>query len=59
MRMLATWVDASYVVHMDKQSQTGGCIGFEDGKGVVHSQSTKQRINTKSSNEAKFVDASD
>ena len=51
------WVDALYAVHHDMRSHTQGCISM--GRGMVHSQSNKQKINTKSSTEAKLVGLSD
>ena len=47
------WVDASYAVHPDMKSHTGGT--FSLGKGSVYSTSTRQKINTKSSTEAELV----
>jgi hypothetical protein len=52
-----TWVDASYAVHPDMRSHTGGVISF--GTGGILCKSTKQKINTKSSTEAELVGASD
>ena len=54
---LRTWVDASYAVHSDMKSHTGGCASF--GRGVFMTKSTKQKLNTKSSTEAELVGASD
>jgi Reverse transcriptase (RNA-dependent DNA polymerase) len=54
---LRTWVDASYAVHDDMKSHTGGCASF--GRGVFMTKSTKQKLNTKSSTEAELVGASD
>ena len=54
---MMTWVDASYAVHRDMKSHTGGVISF--GTGAVMSKSTKQKLNTKSSTEAELVGASD
>jgi hypothetical protein len=51
------WVDASYAVHPDFRSHTGGCISF--GTGTIACKSTKQKLNTKSSTEAEIVGASD
>jgi hypothetical protein len=55
--MMKTWVDASYAVHGDMKSHTGGVISF--GTGAVMSKSSKQKLNTKSSTEAELVGASD
>lgn len=54
---LQTWVDASYAIHHDRKSHTGGAMSF--GRGVVCTKSTKQKLNTKSSTEAEVVGASD
>ena len=50
MRRMNTWVDASYAVHEDMKSHTGGAISF--GWGAMMCKSTKQKLNTKSSTEA-------
>ena len=55
--MMKTWVDASYAVHQDMKSHTGGAVLF--GRGAALSKSSKQKLNTKSSTEAKLVGASD
>jgi hypothetical protein len=47
------WVDASYAVHPDMKSHTGGV--FSLGKGGIFGTSTRQKINTKSSTEAELV----
>ena len=54
---LRTWVDASYAVHPDMKSHTGGVMSF--GTGGIICKSTKQKLNTKSSTEAEVVGASD
>jgi hypothetical protein len=54
---LRTWIDASYAVHPDFKSHTGGAISF--GRGALVCKSTKQKLNTKSSTEAETVGASD
>ena len=50
-------VDASFAVHKDMRSHTGGLMTL--GKGAVISVSTKQKINTKSSTEAELVGVDD
>jgi hypothetical protein len=55
--VLRTRVDASYAVHENMKSHTGGAISF--GTGAVMCKSTKQKLNTKSSTEAKVVGMSD
>lgn len=57
MGKIRTWVDASYAVHPDMRSHTGGVISF--GTGGIVCKSSKQKLNTKSSTEAEFVGASD
>jgi hypothetical protein len=54
---LRTWVDASYAVHPDMRSHTGGVMSF--GTGGVLCKSTEQKPNTKSSTETEVVGASD
>lgn len=55
--VLRTWVDASYAVHEDMKSHTGGAISM--GRGAFMCKATKQKLNTKSSTEAELVGASD
>ena len=55
--VLKTWVDASYAVHGDMKSHTGGVISL--GRGALMCKSTKQKLNTKSSTESELVGASD
>jgi hypothetical protein len=57
LRKLRTWVDASYAVHPDMKSHTGGIMSF--GTGGFMCMSMKQKLNTKSSTEAEVVSASD
>jgi len=47
------WVDASYAVHPDMKSHTGGL--FSLGKGGIYGTSTRQKINAKSSTEAELI----
>jgi Reverse transcriptase (RNA-dependent DNA polymerase) len=54
---MRTWVDASFAVHDDMQSHTGGVVSF--GTGGLGAKSKKQNIDTKSSTEAEQVGASD
>ena len=51
------YVDASFAVHRDMRSHTGGVMTL--GKGAVITVSTKQKINTKSSTEAELVGVDD
>ncbi len=51
------WVDASYAVHKDMRSHTGGTMSM--GTGAIYSTSKKQKLNTKSSTEAELVGVDD
>jgi hypothetical protein len=51
------WVDASFAVHPDMKSHTGGDMSL--GKGAVYGTSTRQKLNTKSSTEAELVGVND
>ena len=50
-------VDASFAVHADMKSHTGGTMSL--GKGSVIDTSHKQKLNTRSSTEAELVGADD
>jgi hypothetical protein len=56
-RIVKWWVDASYAVHNDLKSHTGGTMSL--GKGSIYSASKTQRLNTKSSTEAELVGVDD
>ena len=47
---ILTWIDASYAVHDNMCSQTGGVLTL--GKGAIYSTSAKQKLNAKSSTES-------
>jgi hypothetical protein len=51
------WVDASFAVHPDMKSHTGGMMSL--GKGAADGTSTRQKLNTKSSTEAELVGVND
>ena len=55
--IVQTYADASYAVHNDMKSHTGGLMTI--GLGIIQGKSTKQKLNTKSSTEAELVGASD
>ena len=55
--MVQWWADASFAVHKDMKSHTGGMMSV--GKGAVQSISQKQKLTTKSSTEAEPVAADD
>ena len=54
---LMAYVDASYAVHENFKSQTGGIISL--GKGPVYVNSSKQKLVSKSSTEAELIGVSD
>ena len=55
---LVRWhIDASFAVHPDFRSHTGGVMTY--GRGAVQSISRKQKLNTRSSTEAELVGADD
>jgi hypothetical protein len=51
------WVDASYAVHADMKSHTGGTLSL--GKGSIYSTSTKQKLVTQSSTKAEVIGVHD
>ena len=51
------WVDASFAVHPDMKSHTGGSMSM--GKGTIYGTSTRQKLNTKSSTEGELVGVND
>lgn len=52
-----TWIDASYGVHNDCKSHTGG--GMSWGWGILLSKCQKQKLNMRSSTKGKVVGVSD
>jgi hypothetical protein len=57
MSLVKWWVDASFAVHPDMKSHTGGVMTL--GKGAMYGTSTRHKINTKSSTEAELVGIND
>jgi hypothetical protein len=55
--IIKCWVGASFAVHLDMKSHTGGAMNL--GKGVVYGTSTWQKLNRKSSTEAELVGVND
>jgi hypothetical protein len=53
LQVIKWWVDASYAVHPDMKSHTGGAMTL--GKGTVYGTSTRQKLNTRSSTEGELV----
>jgi hypothetical protein len=56
-RIIKWHVDASFAVHDDFKSHTGGVMTL--GAGAIQTVSTKQKVNTKSSTEAELVSLDD
>jgi Reverse transcriptase (RNA-dependent DNA polymerase) len=55
--VVLAYVDASFAVHGDMKSHTGGMISL--GKGPVYVRSSKQKLTSKSSTEAELIGVSD
>jgi hypothetical protein len=55
--ILKWWVDGSFGVHPNKRGDTGG--GLSMGRGFPITTSTKQKVNARSSTEAKLVGVDD
>ena len=58
--ILKWMIDASFAVHPDMRSHTGG-VGFigDNNRGAIQTLSRKQKLNTKSSTEAELVGVDD
>jgi len=50
LQVIRWWVDASFAVHQDMRSHTGGAMSL--GRGAIYSTSTRHKLNTKSSTKA-------
>ena len=57
MKIIKWLVDASFAVHPDFRSHTGGIMTM--GTGAIQSTSMKQKLNTRSSTEAEIVGVDD
>ena len=53
------WTDASFGVHKDFKSQSGGLLTLSFAGGAIISSSSKQKLNTRSSTEAELVAVDD
>ena len=53
LQLVKCWVDASYAMHPDMKSHTGGAMTL--GKGTIYGTSTRQKLNTRSSTEGELV----
>jgi len=54
---ILTWIDASFAVHNDMKSHTGGCTSM--GIGLVHQKNSTQKSNSKSSCESEIIGVSE
>ena len=57
LRDLHVWIDASHAVHESMRGHTGGTMSM--GRGTIHSKSSKQRLDTKSTTESEVVGMSE
>ena len=57
LKTLLCWIDAVYAVYPNMRGQTGGTMSF--GTGVIHRQSSKQKLNSKSSTESEIIAVSE
>jgi hypothetical protein len=57
LNLIKWWVDASFTTHNDCRGHTGGTLSL--GNGFITGVSKKQKINTRSSNEAEIVGGDD
>lgn len=57
LRDLHVWIDASHAIHANMRGHTGGTMSM--GRGTIHSKSSKQKLNTKSTTESELVGVSE
>ena len=57
--VLKWYIDASFAIHPDFRSHTGGVMMLGDKGGAVISQSLKQKVNSRSSTEAELIGVDD
>ena len=56
-QMVRWYVDSSFAVHKDMRSHTGAIMTL--GKGAIISDSTKQKVNARSSTESEMIAVND
>ena len=54
---ISAWIDAAYSVHPDMKNHSGGIMSM--GAGALHSKSSLETLNTKSSTKAEIVGVSE
>jgi len=57
LEIIQTWMDASYAIHHDMKGYTEEFMSM--GRGIIHNNYSKQKLNTKRSTETEVVGASD
>ena len=57
LRDLHVWIDAAHAVHENMRGHTGGTMSM--GTGTLHSKSSKQKLNTRSTTESEVVGVSE
>jgi hypothetical protein len=57
MHIVKWWVDASFAVHPDMKSHTGGVMSL--GRGAIYGTSTRQKLNSRSSTEGELIGVND
>ena len=57
LRDMDAWVDALHALHENIRGKTGGTMFM--GTGTVHSKSSKQKLNTKSTTESEVIGVSE
>ena len=53
LEQIDTFLDSSHAVHPDMRGHTGGTITM--GTGIIHGKASKQKMNSKSTNETKMI----
>ncbi len=57
LQVIKWWVNASFAIHHNMRSHTGGALSLS--KGAIYSTSTQKELNTKSSTKAELVGVDD
>ena len=57
LEFIQCWIDASFAVHYNMKSHTGGVVSL--GRGLVMSLSAKQKLNRNSTTESELVGCAD
>ena len=57
LQLIQWWIDGAFATHQDMRSHTVGAMTL--GKGVIYGTSMRQKLNTRSSTEAKLIAVND